>query len=405
MERGINMKTIITILVLASVCFAQWGPGGIPTDWRGYGLEWMESAKFTSASATSYQYFASSAAADSLVWRQVTAVGADDDMVFKFVEEDGTVHYMRMDDGASRCDFDLSLFTMGTVSSSSGQMTMGSNVSLAGTGYMLYTLSNALVVDPGAYATGGNIVLGRYDGATDYINSMGNFSTGLLSQLQSPDFAASTGWTLVNTTITSGKLRKLTAAGVGTAVEPISVNAFAASAVYLVHIDVDSLSTGHDIVVTMGGTTFATITAEGSDQWFRGTTVNATSPFTIAWGDGETGIVDNVYVYRLSGRMTIAGSAWNQVWTKITDYAVLEGDCNLTFDTAADTLTCTLPALATCWDALTSTGRRLSIKNIGAYPLIIDASTTEDIDAADTLIINQWDSADLQATPARWEIR
>jgi hypothetical protein len=96
---------------------------------------------------------------------------------------------------------------------------------------------------------------------------------------------------------------------------------------------------------------------------------------------------------------------WNQVFTQTASYTVLTGDYNLTFNCASDTLTCTLPALATCWDALTSTGRALSIKNIGAFPLIIDASTTEDIDAADTLRLAQWESASLQATPARWEIR
>lgn len=100
------MKRTITILLLVAGTMAaqgpgNWGPGGIPTDWRGSGIEWMESAKFTSSAATSYQYFSSSADADSLVWVQTQAAG-DNDMVFKFVEDDGTVHSLLWNDGDSK---------------------------------------------------------------------------------------------------------------------------------------------------------------------------------------------------------------------------------------------------------------------------------------------------------------
>ena len=80
---------------------------------------------FTTSAATSYQYYSSSAAADSLVWVQTQAAG-DNDMVVKFVEDDGTVHSWWWDDQYSVWSFNSSI-------SVTGGMSISQNFSIAGT--------------------------------------------------------------------------------------------------------------------------------------------------------------------------------------------------------------------------------------------------------------------------------
>lgn len=234
--------------------------------------------------------------------------------------------------------------------------------------------------------------------------------TGMYWLDQNPDFAAAAGWTLTGTSITGGKLTKLTAAGVGTATSTALGNyPVVAGATYVVRVDVDSLSAGHDIVVTMGGTTYGTLTAEGANQWMRGTAVNATDVFSIAWGDGETGIVDNVYVYRLAPRFTVGGSLWNVAEVSAaTTYTVLDGQHVLSIG-HADSCVVTLPALAGCWDALTNTERELIIENAGSGFCVIttpagDASLNA-IAGADSLHLAQYAVATLRAVSAsHWAV-
>lgn len=234
--------------------------------------------------------------------------------------------------------------------------------------------------------------------------------TGAYWLNQNPDFAAAAGWVLTGTSITGGKLNKLTVAGVGTATSTALSNyPVVAGATYVVRIDVDSLSTGHDIVVTMGGTTFATLTAEGANQWARGTAVNATDVFTIAWGDGETGIVDNVYVYRLAPKLQVGGSLWNvaEVSTAAT-YTVLDGQHVLSIG-HADSCVVTLPALSACFDVLTKCGREIIIENAGPGFCVIttpagDAALNA-IAGADSLHLAQYAVATLRAVSAsHWAV-
>ena len=91
------MKIIITLMLLCSIALAQWGPGGIPTDWRGYGLEWMESEKFTSPLATpNFMHMDG----DTLTW-ELSGTSADRDIFLNLQEEDGTKHLIYWDDGTS----------------------------------------------------------------------------------------------------------------------------------------------------------------------------------------------------------------------------------------------------------------------------------------------------------------
>ena len=112
------MKHLLPVLLVAGLALAQiFGPAGIPLSWD-FGIEYFKSdsisaSKFTSPSATSYQYFSSSAAADSLVWVQTQAAG-DNDMVIKFVEDDGTVRNFRWDDALAAFMFDERIYAVGT---------------------------------------------------------------------------------------------------------------------------------------------------------------------------------------------------------------------------------------------------------------------------------------------------
>jgi len=97
------MRYLLTLLLIAGLAFASipniFGPAGIPDfTWPSISADSISASKFTSPLATSYQYFASSAAADSTVWVQ-TGVAGDRDMVNKYVEDDGTVHTWRFDEG------------------------------------------------------------------------------------------------------------------------------------------------------------------------------------------------------------------------------------------------------------------------------------------------------------------
>ncbi len=129
------MKLIITMILLCSVALAQWGPGGIPTDWRGYGLEWMESEKFTSAAATSFLEMST----DTLTFA-LTGASADRDIYFNLEEEDGTKHIFKWDDGASRWAF------TNTIVNESNFTTLGAGagfVSNAGSSRILGMTSSA----------------------------------------------------------------------------------------------------------------------------------------------------------------------------------------------------------------------------------------------------------------------
>jgi len=80
----------------------------------------ISSPKFASPSATSYQYFASSAVADTLGFR-LTGVSGDRDIVLKMVEEDGTVHTWSWDDALGVRYFDAEVY-------SAGRLTVGAGV-------------------------------------------------------------------------------------------------------------------------------------------------------------------------------------------------------------------------------------------------------------------------------------
>lgn len=105
----------------------------------------------------------------------------------------------------------------------------------------------------------------------------------------------------------------------------------------------------------------------------------------------------------ISGNLGVA-AVFNSVTADTTDYVAGTSDYCIILDTSSDTLTCTLPALATAWDSITGNGLMLMIKNIGANPLIIDANASENIDDADSLTLVQWESVLLQATETLWAI-
>lgn len=115
------MKKIIILLLLVGISFGVdfgW-QNGVPS-WVKFGVAptgtidmhgdtlvtskirgtYIYGTRFTSPSATSYSYYASSAAADTLGF-VLTGVSGDRDIVHKDIEEDGTVHYWRWDDGLS----------------------------------------------------------------------------------------------------------------------------------------------------------------------------------------------------------------------------------------------------------------------------------------------------------------
>lgn len=230
--------------------------------------------------------------------------------------------------------------------------------------------------------------------------------TGLYYLDQNPDFASSSGWVLSGTSISGGKLNKLTAAGAGTATSTaISNYPILAGATYLLHVDVDSLSAGATVPVTMGGATFATLTAEGSNQWYRATTVNNSSLFSITFDNGETGILDNVYVYRLAGDFVVGGEVWNQTWTNaLVVYTIQDGDHVISF-TPTDSVVVTLPALSTAFNAINSTGRELLIENAGAGYVVLQVATADTaynaISGGDSLHLNQFETVSIRAVSAR----
>jgi len=355
--------------------------------------------------------FGSGSTADTLVWAQNTALTAGArDMVFVSREEDGTTRSWKWNATTSRWNFDAGITSVGTLQGTAMQLTAGGGLqgggSLAGASLYYWGssagggLANAVYGEP--------TILGGLPGyALSGLTYLFSSSTliGLLNQVQSPDFAAATGWTLTNTTISGGKLNKLVSSGAGTATQAATNLPILTATTYLIRLDVDSLSTGHDISLTMGGTTFGTITAEGSNQWFRGTTVNATGALSLAWATGETGICDNIYVYRLAGKMTIGGSFWNQVWTQTANYTVLDGDHVLSMNNA-DARTITLPSMATMFDVLTSSGRELIIENQGAGTLTVTVnpaaadSAANALCGADSIHLAQYKTVILRATSA-----
>ena len=103
------MKGLLICLVIVGMGFAQtfgW-QNGVPT-WLRFGTTPTGNAtmigdiftvanKFASAGATAYQYFASSAAADTLGFR-LTGTSGDRDIVIKLIEEDAAVHTIIWDD-------------------------------------------------------------------------------------------------------------------------------------------------------------------------------------------------------------------------------------------------------------------------------------------------------------------
>lgn len=237
--------------------------------------------------------------------------------------------------------------------------------------------------------------------AVTYLNSTGGTSTGFLNLLQNSDFAAVTGWVLNGCTISGGKLNKLTIAGTGTAIQGAANMPIVASSTYLIRVDVDSLSAGASIAVALGGTTFGSLTSEGANQWLSGVTTNNSGAFTITWDTGETGILDNVYVYRLPGKFIFGGEVWNarQRATSAT-YTILTGDHVVTLD-HADSIVVTLPALVDCWNVLTNSGRELVIENGGSGYAVIWAADADlghnVIMGADSIHLAQYECVTLYA--------
>lgn len=307
-------------------------------------------------------------------------------------------------------------FSGPVVSSSSVTGSVGTFSSVyAGTGAWYSTatyLSNLLtalfygvngVIISGGPITARVVIGGPSEAATavTYLNSTGGTSTGFLNLLQNSDFAAVTGWALYGCTISGGKLNKLTIAGTGTAIQGAANMPIVASSTYLIRVDVDSLSAGASIAVALGGTTFGSLTSEGADQWLMGVTTNNSGAFTITWDTGETGILDNVYVYRLAGKFIFGGEVWNarQSATSAT-YTILTGDHVVTLN-HADSIVVTLPALVDCWNVLTNSGRELVIENSGSGYAVIWAAAADlannVIMGADSIHLAQYECVTLYA--------
>ncbi len=237
--------------------------------------------------------------------------------------------------------------------------------------------------------------------ATSYLASPGGTSTGFLNLLQSPDFTASTGWALSGCAISGGKLNKLTAVGTGTASQGAATMPIVASSTYLIRVDVDSLSAGGSIVVSLGGTTFGSLSSEGSNQWLSGVTTNNSGAFSVLWDSGETGILDNIYVYRLAGKFSFGGEVWNtrQSITSPT-YTILTGDNVVVLD-HADSIVVTLPSLVDSWNVLTNSGRELVLENSGSGYAVIWANAADLVNnvimGADSIHLAQYECVTLRA--------
>jgi len=116
------MRYIATLFLLCTVALAQWGPGGIPTDWRDYGLEWMEATKFTSPLATSYI----SMVGDSVIYTQ-TGVNANRNHVSRYYDADGTmVAAWWYDDSNNFFRFNDDIYVFGLVSTAATRGVNGS---------------------------------------------------------------------------------------------------------------------------------------------------------------------------------------------------------------------------------------------------------------------------------------
>ena len=171
------------MILLCSIALAQWGPGGIPTDWRGYGLEWMESEAFTSALATSFLHMDT----DTLTF-ELVGTSADRDIYFNFQEEDGTKHIFKWNDGASYYQLDGGLNLAGFIQASGAVAAGGGKVIIGemGSDYGLYTTSSSpiLPIDPNSSGAG-TIQLGE-TGDHDVINVVGRF-TAVMTALAGGD--------------------------------------------------------------------------------------------------------------------------------------------------------------------------------------------------------------------------
>lgn len=244
--------------------------------------------------------------------------------------------------------------------------------------------------------------------ATSYLNSAGSVSTGLLDLIQNSSFDAAIGWILSGCSISGGKLNKLTSVGVGTASQAAANMPIVASSTYLIHIDVDSLSAGASLPVSLGGTAFGNLTAEGSGQWLNGVTTNSSGAFSITWDSGETGILDNVYVYRLAGDFIFGGEVWNQTWETKVDRPVFPGEHIITV--VSNNTIVTLPELAGCWNSITSAGREIVIENQGPKYCVVTTPLSDDaynaIMGGDTLHLGKFETVTLRAvTGSHWAVQ
>jgi hypothetical protein len=249
---------------------------------------------------------------------------------------------------------------------------------------------------------------GEASTATSYLNSAGSVSTGLLDLIQNSSFNAATGWILSGCSISGGKLNKLTSVGVGTASQAAANMPIVASSTYLIHIDVDSLSAGASLPVSLGGTAFGNLTAEGSGQWLNGVTTNSSGAFSITWDSGETGILDNVYVYRLAGDFIFGGEVWNQTWETKVDRPVFPGEHIITV--VSNNTIVTLPELAGCWNSITSAGREIVIENQGPKYCVVTTPLSDDaynaIMGGDTLHLDKFETVTLRAvTGSHWAVQ
>lgn len=236
-----------------------------------------------------------------------------------------------------------------------------------------------------------------------------DFLVGLYYLDQSPDFSSASGWVLSGTSISGGKLNKLTAVGTGTATSTaISNYPIIAGATYLVHVDVDSLSAGGSIAVSLGGTAATDLTAEGADQWLRIVTANNSGLFSLTWDNGETGVLDNVYVYRLAGDFIFGGEVWNQTWKTTVDRTVFPGEHIITV--GGNNTIVTLPELAECWNSITSAGREIVIENQGPTYCVVTTPLSDDaynaIMGGDTLHLGKFETVTLRAvTGSHWAVQ
>lgn len=133
-----------------------------------------------------------------------------------------------------------------------------------------------------------------------------------------------------------------------------------------------------------------------------------TGLFSIAWDDTETGILDDVYVYRVAGDFAVGGEVWNQAWSHNRDHTLLDGDHVVTM-ACGDTNTVTLPELAGCWNGLTSAGREIVVENRGPEICIVTTPLSDDalnaVLGGDTLHLGAFETATLRAvTSSHWAV-